>query len=120
MKSTLGSFEGHAIDVGAFKLSGSASERVGSMSLGEEVYVVARTVVSTISHGETKDGYMRLHKAEVVNLAIIEEADGKRMLAEGQALADRRFGIKGLFSRSLTLRADENGELIPDDEEADG
>lgn len=139
METALGSFEGRKIDIGAIKLTGSATERVGKLALGEEVYVVGRAVVSRIEHGETKDGFVRVHKAEVVSLALIEPEDGKRMLAEGQRLADERFGVVSLFRHDLladaakkafgdratvtgntiTLHADENGEIVDEDDAGD-
>lgn len=97
MKTQLGTFEGRPIDVGALKLTGSASERVGKLDMGEEVYVICRAIVGRIEHGKSKDGFVRVHKADAVAMALIERDDGERMLSEGQALADERFGLAGLF-----------------------
>lgn len=117
MKAQLGNFEGSRIDIGAIKLSGSAAERVGKLALGEEVWVVGRAIVGRIEHGETKDGFVRVHKAEVVSMALVGRDEGQRMLTEGQALADERFGLAGLFARDLALTYDaETGEITADDD----
>ena len=98
MTKKLKPFEGHAVQASVLKLSGGTSEKIGSLDQDEVVYFVGCASVGAIEHGyQAKGTYTRTHKANVIQLFVIDAEDGQRMLVEAKALSDDRFGIQQLF-----------------------
>lgn len=94
------------------KLAGSVSDRVGSLDMGEHVFVIVKGTVAGITHGDVKDVFTRTHKVTASALVILDPEDGRRMLDEAQMIADERFGIENLFRQAEEATADpDTGEV---------
>lgn len=106
MIEKLGSFEGRKVDAGAMKLSGSTSDRVGHLEMGEQIFLVVKGTVAGILHSDVKDIFTRTHKIAASALVILEPEVGRRMLDEGQMIADERFGIENLFRQAEEIIGD--------------
>jgi hypothetical protein len=104
MKTNLPKFEGRPVEAASLRLSGKSQERVGSLALGEEVYVIVKATIAKISHGDASEVFTRQHDARAVAVVIVDRKDGERWLSEAAMLADERFGIQNLFGPNGELR----------------
>ena len=100
------------------RVSGKSAERVGSLDVGEEVFLIVKAYVSGVNHETTDTGLERRHTLKAEEMCIIGRDDGLRILEEGRALSDERFGISDLFSSIGAEVSDvdpETGEISSDD-----
>jgi len=100
MKTTLSLFEGHPVQASVLKVTGGASEKIGTLDQDEEVFLIVKGHVSQITHGYVRETYTRLHKVVATDLVVLNRTDGMRMLDEAMALQDDRFGLQQLFATS--------------------
>jgi hypothetical protein len=98
MKTQLPKFEGRGVQAATLKLTGRSDERVGSLALDEEVYLIIRGVVRKIAHSDDSGIFTRSHEVKASVAIIIERDQGERILDEAAMLADERFGIQNLFT----------------------
>jgi hypothetical protein len=97
MKAAVPRFEGMPVHGAVVKLTGKATEKVGSLAYDEEVYFVVRGVVAKVAHGPDEGVFTRIHEVKASALVMVDGQAGERMLDEARMLADERFGIRNLF-----------------------
>lgn len=103
MKTTLPRFENRTPAAATLALTGKATANVGALAYGEEVFLIVRANVTKVAHGEARvngaDVFARQHTLKADACQLVELEDGKRLLAEAEALADERFGVPNLFNQ---------------------
>lgn len=98
MKTTLPLFESAPVAASTLRLAGKSEERVGSMDVGEEVFLVVKAYVSGVGHETTEIGLERRHTIKAEEIILISREDGARFLDEAHALSDDRFGLQHMFA----------------------
>ncbi len=102
METQLGTFEGRRVQASKLMLNGSTTDRIGHMDLDEEIYLVVKARVASISHGETKvhktDLFTRTQQGKIEQMFVVDRDEGEAMLSDAAQKADERFGVKNLFS----------------------
>lgn len=104
MQEKLDDFDGRHVQASELRLLGSGSERIGQLTQGEEILIVAKVVVGQVGfRDKTLDRggepmFMRVHRGAISRFYIVPNEQGERWLAEGRALADERFGIEDLMT----------------------
>jgi hypothetical protein len=116
MKTQLPKFEGRGVQAATLKLTGRSDERVGSLALDEEVYLIIRGVVRKIAHSDDSGIFTRSHEVKASVAIIIERDQGERILDEAAMLADERFGIQNLFNIEDAEADNGSGEAPPPEE----
>ena len=100
MKTALPLFEDMPVVSSTLRVSGKSVERVGSLDVGEEVFLIVRAYVSGVNHETTDIGLERRHSLKAEELVIMPREDGARFLDEAHAMSDDRFGLQHLFASS--------------------
>lgn len=97
MNTSLPLFEDTPVAASDMRVSGRSTERVGSLDIGEEVFLVVKAHVAGVGHEATDIGLVRRHKLVAEEMLLISADDGARFLDEARALSDDRFGLQAMF-----------------------
>jgi hypothetical protein len=101
MKTELPRFEGRKVQAATLRLTGKTRDRVGALSLDEEVFLIVRGTVSQIAHTDVVEGgadaFTRVHTLKASDIVLIEADQGAKMLDEAVMMAGERFGVRDLF-----------------------
>ena len=98
MRTKLPKFDGITVEASTLRATAHLSDRVGALRSGEEVFLILRAIVTDVTHHPNAEAMCRVHKAATLTAAMLEPAQGARLLEEALELADERFGIRNLFN----------------------